>query len=425
MPRVLNEATVQSIVSAVRQHQGDSSYSPASKLLHRPTQTRVSNTVLIAEDDPDTRGLVDQVLTNAGYRTLVAEDGDQVFRILEHEVPGLFLLDCVMPGLDGFTVCERLRIDARYAEIPVIFFTALSEGTHVARGFQVGGSDYVCKPLEKTELLARVGNLLELSTSRRLLKQRALLLEGIVEAQGYRLEEVRQGQSRLLQEQVALPGVEVAARLQSAHEAGGDFYEAAQLGENSHGFLVADVSGHDLSVPYITGGLKALSSTFLSEGLSCQESMMLMNASLRNFLSPEYYVTACYAKYARDRMEVEILNAGHPPALYQGWDGRLEYIDLVGDILGMHDDVRFRSRTFPVKAGERLYLYSDGLIEGYPDDTGQAGRCLWGMEQFRGSLAAKAGMPITETVEAVIDELLVARGGRLEDDVVLLGVEFQ
>jgi phosphoserine phosphatase RsbU/P len=417
------EAELLRYVARASRKNRDQGSRPAGDLFSALSSPLVSSSILVAEDDRDTRALITRLLEKAGYQVLQAEDGEQVFEILEKQTPGLLLLDCQMPRLDGFGVCTRLKANPDYADLPVVFLTALSDPKDKARGFEVGGEDYVTKPIERRELLARIHTRLELAMSRRALRRKASLFEAVSIESADRLNDVRTGQASLLSHPAAFPELKLGVRFQPAHEAGGDFYEIARLSEDDFGLLVSDVSGHDLSVPFITGALKALAATFLNESLTPTEVLSLHNASLLRFLSEERYVTACYARFSRLSMEVEVASAAHPPALFQSATGETGYIDLAGDVLGMFDPGRYDSKRFPVVPGDRLFLYTDGLIEGYRDADGQYG-VVRGMERLRKALIERQSMNVTEVVDAVVEELLGECDGMADDDIVLMGIEF-
>ncbi|MBN1491246.1 MAG: fused response regulator/phosphatase [Phycisphaerae bacterium] len=396
----------------------------AEELAAAPLTSATAGTILLAEDDPDSRALVAHFLRRAGYTILEADDGARVFDILRNATPALFLLDCEMPALGGIEVCQRLKRDPRFSDLPVIFLTALSDPESIARGFDAGGADYVKKPIEKIELLARIRNHLEMAQVRHSLQQQASRLESVAEAQHGRLGEVRSGQESLLTKATAFPELKLGIRFHPAHEAGGDFYEVARLTDDEFGLLVADVSGHDLAVPFITGALKALSATFLNESLTPQDTMLMLNGSLCRFLAEERYITACYARYSQALGQVELIGAGHPPPLHQSAGGELRYIDLTGDVLGIFDQIHCTSTSIDVRPGDRLYLYTDGLIEGYRDASGHGGHVLWGMSQLERHAARLATVPISTAVDSIVDGLLTECGGVATDDIVVLGIEF-
>ena len=114
-------------------------------------------TVLIVDDQPLNIDLLEQELAAAGYRTLSARGGEQAIALARREAPELILLDVMMPGLDGYQTCARLKADEATCTIPIIFLTALKETFEKVRAFELGAVDYVTKPFEAEELRARVG----------------------------------------------------------------------------------------------------------------------------------------------------------------------------------------------------------------------------------------------------------------------------
>jgi DNA-binding NarL/FixJ family response regulator len=113
--------------------------------------------VLVVDDRPQSLGALCNELEAEGYTVLVAPDGGTALQRLELATPDAILMDAMMPGLDGFETCRRIKADASWAHIPVIFMTGLSETTHVVEGFAAGGVDYVVKPVRTPEVLARLG----------------------------------------------------------------------------------------------------------------------------------------------------------------------------------------------------------------------------------------------------------------------------
>jgi two-component system sensor histidine kinase/response regulator len=131
------------------------------------------DTILIVDDNKKNLQVLGNVLHEEGYKIAVAEDGYQAVKLAEKIVPGLILLDVMMPGIDGFEVCMSLKSKKELKNIPVIFLTAKSETTDIIEGFKRGGVDYITKPFKKEELLARINTHMELANARRLLKKRA------------------------------------------------------------------------------------------------------------------------------------------------------------------------------------------------------------------------------------------------------------
>lgn len=125
--------------------------------------------ILIVDDNPENRKVLGTLLVNEGYEVGVANDGAQALEFLKNSIPDLVLLDVMMPELSGFEVCEKMKADRLYRHIPVIFLTAKTSTEDIVRGFDVGGVDYVQKPFNSRELLARVRTHIELKTLQGLL----------------------------------------------------------------------------------------------------------------------------------------------------------------------------------------------------------------------------------------------------------------
>jgi len=113
--------------------------------------------VLVVDDAPGTLGLLNDTLEAAGYMVLVAQSAAAAMAVIERIVPDIVLLDAVMPGMDGFEACRRMRRDPRLVSVPILFMTGLTGSEDVLRGFEAGGADYVPKPVVPDEVLARIG----------------------------------------------------------------------------------------------------------------------------------------------------------------------------------------------------------------------------------------------------------------------------
>jgi DNA-binding NarL/FixJ family response regulator len=120
------------------------------------TETKRSDVVLVVDDSPETLRLLTDALDGVGMTVIVALDGAAAMRIVDQITPDIILLDAVMPGMDGFETCRRLKRDAGLSNVPVIFMTGLAETEHIVRGLEAGGVDYVTKPIAIEEMLARI-----------------------------------------------------------------------------------------------------------------------------------------------------------------------------------------------------------------------------------------------------------------------------
>jgi DNA-binding response OmpR family regulator/DNA-binding CsgD family transcriptional regulator len=112
--------------------------------------------VLVVDDSPDTLSFLTEAIERSGATVLVAVGGDLALALVDEITPDVILLDAVMPGLDGFETCRRLKAKPQLAGVPVIFMTGLSETEHIVEGLSAGGIDYVTKPIAPDEILARI-----------------------------------------------------------------------------------------------------------------------------------------------------------------------------------------------------------------------------------------------------------------------------
>ena len=120
------------------------------------TESKKRDIVLVVDNSPETLRMLTDAIEDAGMTVLVARDGAAAMSIVDRMTPDVILMDAVMPGLDGFETCRRLKRDAGLAHVPIIFMTGLTETEHIVQGLEAGGVDYVTKPIVPDELLARI-----------------------------------------------------------------------------------------------------------------------------------------------------------------------------------------------------------------------------------------------------------------------------
>ncbi|MEN8216883.1 MAG: hybrid sensor histidine kinase/response regulator [Pseudomonadota bacterium] len=121
-----------------------------------PTYDKQQDTLLIVDDNPENIGVLFECLADQNFKIFVAENGSDALEIAKEKHPDLILLDILMPGINGFETCRQLKNIPQTQDIPVIFLTALSETSDKVKGFQLGAVDYVTKPFQQEEVLARI-----------------------------------------------------------------------------------------------------------------------------------------------------------------------------------------------------------------------------------------------------------------------------
>ena len=160
--------------------------------LENPTRS----VILIVDDTPTNLGMLCDFLTDSSFEVLVALEGESAIAQAVYAQPNLILLDILMPGIDGFETCRRLKANPSTQDIPVIFMTALSETEDKVRGFQVGAIDYVTKPIQPEEVLARITNHLTIQNLQKELQTQNLQLQQEVKERQQAEELVRQQAQR-------------------------------------------------------------------------------------------------------------------------------------------------------------------------------------------------------------------------------------
>ena len=121
-------------------------------------QSSFSHTILVVDDNPVNLHALKAILDGAGYEVIAGSNSDEALEMITNQSPDIILLDVMMPGMDGFSLCRRLKKDPDFSNIPIIFLTSLSQKEDIIEGFNAGGNDYITKPFNQQELLARVRN---------------------------------------------------------------------------------------------------------------------------------------------------------------------------------------------------------------------------------------------------------------------------
>ncbi len=365
-------------------------------------------TILVVDDDPVSLKVLEKSLCNEGYGVITATDGPSARKLASDQQPDLIILDIMMPGEDGFEVMDRLKKDARTSAVPVIFLTGRDELNTKLKGFDLGAVDYITKPFYGQEMLARVRLHLKLS----------LATNSLVASQAEKLRQIQDAQSALLVSPEDIPEARFSVHYLPLLEAGGDFYDVLPISDEIFGYFVADVSGHDIATSYITAALKGLLKQNCTPFYKPLESVEMINNVLVEILSDGKYLTACYCKLNRKSKRMSIVNAGHLPVLYLPSDGKPRFIEMEGDVLGAFTNVVYGTQEITVSAGDRFFLYTDGLIE-KPRERKVWSGALPGLLE---ACPQVKEIPIEESAE-MLCRLMLKDPAALEDDVVLLGIE--
>lgn len=365
--------------------------------------------ILIVDDEPLNIKLLDIVLKKHGFRTISGTSGEMARALAVEHNPDLILLDVMMPGEDGYSTCVKLKQNPSTTDIPVIFISALTDTDSKVRGLEAGGVDYVSKPFEKAEVLARVKVHLKLRFT----------YKALIESQAQRLAQVQDAQQALLILPRDIPEAGFAVHYEPILEAGGDFYDVLNVAGAVFDYVVADVSGHDLRTSYVTSALKALFSQNCNPVTTPLESLGMINSVLCRILDNGTHITCGFARVNRVQKTLTYLNAGHPMPILVRADGQAQALESSGDILGVFESVWFEAVEVAIAPGDRLYMYTDGLIEGFGEEKMTREQ---GLDRLISTCVQFSALPLVQAVDA-IHATLQPPGGKRGDDTILLGIE--
>ncbi|MEA3547648.1 MAG: SpoIIE family protein phosphatase [Thermodesulfobacteriota bacterium] len=364
--------------------------------------------ILIIDDTPVNLKLLEMTLQREGYKVLSATNGPEGRWLAVEESPQLILLDIHMPGEDGFETITRLKENQQTTSIPVLFLTASDETESKIKGFDLGAVDYIVKPFQPMEVLARVRLHLKLSMATNLL----------IRDQTEKLRQISDAQSAMLVQPEELPAANFSVHFSSLQEAGGDFYEVMQVSENIFVYLVADVSGHDIGTSFLTSSMKALLKQNVSPMYKPAETISMINNVLYEILPAAKYLTLSYLHLNRKTKKLNLVSAAHPPTMHIPSQGEARLIDLPGDPVGIFKNAYFAQHEIKVSKGDRFFIYSDGLLE--RPDMGK----VW-------TAATHELLPLAEELRSVplgeaakkLNDLFDERHEPPDDDIVILAIE--
>jgi phosphoserine phosphatase RsbU/P len=372
-------------------------------------------TVLVVDDAPANIQVVNSILKDT-YKIRIATNGAKALELVGVDPPpDLILLDIVMPGMDGYEVCTRLKDDLVTKDIPVIFLTGQTETEDETRGFEVGAVDYIHKPFSPAVVKARVQTHLVLRGIREQLAQQLLAIQK-------ELETARQIQLSILPTYIPKSyGLDIAARYVPMTAVAGDFYDFIFVDEKHIGILVADVSGHGMPAALIASMLKIAFAAQASLAAEPERVLAGLNQALCGKFQ-HHYVTASYAYFDMERRTLTYAGAGHPPLLLWGptREGVQDVIEN-GLFLGKFDFATYSAVELPVLPGDRILLYTDGIPE-----TENPAQVAFGDDRFRQVLLSDQSASADQLADKLLAEVSSwsARGAGedLDDDITMVAI---
>jgi phosphoserine phosphatase RsbU/P len=373
--------------------------------------------ILIVDDTPLNIGVISGALKDS-YKTKVATNGEKALALASaDDKPDLILLDIMMPGMNGYEVCSRLKADPSTREIPVIFLTGQTSAEDETRGFEVGAVDYVHKPFSSAVVKARVRSHILLREARSQLAEQLVALNN-------ELEMARQIQLSILPHSIPkLPGLDIAARFLPMTSVAGDFYDFIQIDDKHIGILMADVTGHGLPSALIASMLQVALTSQAAHASEPTKVLVGLNRALCGKFT-DNFVTAAYLYLDLGKNLLRYAGAGHPPVLqWRDSTGKTAKVLENGIVLGLFDEAEYQALEFPLEPGDRYVLYTDGIPE-----AANPAQEMYGLDRFVHFMETNTSLNASQFTDAFLAELADWTGQSADqaqqDDITLLVVDF-
>ncbi|HTN70627.1 MAG TPA: SpoIIE family protein phosphatase [Methylomirabilota bacterium] len=383
--------------------------------------------VLVVDDNPDKRYLLSRIL-EGNFHVIQAENGRKALAMIEENQPDVVLLDVLMPGLDGFEVCRRMKADPKIASIPVLFVTVLNHNETRVEGLELGGEDFISWPVNPSELVARIKARVRASRPlgqlRSVVQEQSRLLE--VERQRDAATQYELEQARLVQQRFVTSvfpqgrGLEFADRYRPSRQVGGDLFDVVPVDSCELALLMADISGHGVPAALLTSVTKVLFRTGVEQCSEPAKFLRWLNRQISSYLATGEFLTVFVGSWNAKTHIFSYTGAGHPPALVVAPDGKqVERLHVSQGIVGIMPDGNFPQRNLELKCGQRLICYTDGITEGINRE-----QQIFGEERLADACARYAAVPLKTMVESVFEELDAFSNGEIQnDDQALLALE--
>jgi serine phosphatase RsbU (regulator of sigma subunit) len=364
------------------------------------------NRILVIEDDPAIRrGLADNLRLES-YDVITASDGASGYCLVSRERPDLVILDLMLPGLNGYEVCRKMRRDG--LETPVLMLTSNDQEDSRVRGFESGADDYVAKPFSLRELLCRIQAILRRAENR----DRSTKSE--------ELEEVRRIQRGFMPMDPQMTGLRIGALWRPLYAVGGDYFDVVKLNSTAVAVCIADICGKGLPAAMMMSNLQAAVRARAEAGKSPQEvcekvnHMMCVNTPSNAFVSFFYGIIDTRLK------RLTYCNAGHNPPILLRRNGSTERLDCGGGILGVFKDWKFEQQEVQLETGDRVLMYTDGITESQ-NTLGEE----FGERRLIDLLPNSRSMDPIALTETVVREVSQFNNSHFTDDLTVLAVDVE
>lgn len=329
--------------------------------------------ILIVDDNPTNVIIIREILKKEDYRNFItASSAKEMLKLLgigSVSTDGrprmsdidLILLDMMMPEMDGIEACRVVQQYEHLKDIPIIMVTAVGDSKKLAEALDAGAVDYVTKPINKVELMARIRLALRLKREKDWHKERDQRIQD-------ELKLAALVQNAVLSLPLQDENFEVHAIYQPSAELAGDLYAWYPLGDGRYGVILLDMMGHGISSSlfcmFLASVLKDTVTTYVEPEKVIQELNRRFNQLYIEKKLIQYYFTTIYLVIDTRRKRIDFVNAGHPPALlFEGDSKEPVLLESNCHPVGLFDHIDIQPQSLIYEDEAHLVMYTDGLLE--------------------------------------------------------------
>jgi sigma-B regulation protein RsbU (phosphoserine phosphatase) len=349
----------------------------------------------------------------ADHKLSLALNGQMALQIAARTPPDLVLLDIMMPGMDGYEVCRRLREMPETAEVPVMFLSSLEEVQNKTRGFEAGANDYLTKPFDMLEVKARV---------RSLLKAKAYS-DAVKEQMASELRIAGEIQNGMLPHDFTpfeqAYGLGIGALLAPAKEVGGDLYGVCAASADRLVIFLGDVSGKGIPASLFMVRAITLAQLLARQTIEPEKILSQLNDELARENPSGMFVTFLCAAYEPSTRRLALANGGHcKPVLLSPKEPPKWATKGLGTALGFESGLEFERTEITLHEGETLLLYTDGVSEAFNPEL----EC-YGNDRLLADITGLAGCPAPAVAEGLLQRVRAHAGSAPQsDDIAILAL---
>ncbi|PGB76191.1 response regulator [Bacillus wiedmannii] len=329
--------------------------------------------ILIVDDNPVNIFVIEKILKQAGYQDLVSlNSAQELFEYIQfgkdssrHNEIDLILLDIMMPEIDGLEVCRRLQNEEKCKDIPIIFVTALEDANKLAEALDIGAMDYITKPINKVELLARMRVALRLKSELNWHKEQEENLRN-------ELDLATQVQRNLLSSPLREDHIKIEASYLPSFKLAGDMYYWYKIDENRYGIILLDVMGHGISASlvcmFISSVLRETIKSLIDPELVIKDLNKYMTLLHNENDNIPYYFTSIYLVVDTEKRTIEYVNAGHPSGYVLVDEANVVELNRGSCAVGFFDEIKVEKTVIPFEKNAQILLFTDGVLEAIAND---------------------------------------------------------